>query len=124
LNDRGRHQWTTGGGLALLTVSWLPLALTRHSLWSLGAGVIILDLAVQAVHVTNQNLIYALRPDAGSRLIGGYMIFYSIGSATGAIAATSLYAATGWEGVCALGAGFSLLALLVWVATRRETPIG
>ncbi|MFD7516556.1 MFS transporter [Streptomyces niveus] len=118
LNDRGLSRWTTGIALGLLTASWLPLAFTRASLWVLVVGVILLDLAVQAVHVTNQTLIYALRPDAGSRLIGGYMVFYSIGSATGALAATSLYTVAGWGAVCVLGAAFSALALLVWTFTR------
>ncbi|WP_206330251.1 MFS transporter, partial [Streptomyces telluris] len=111
LNDRGLSRRTTGIALALLAASWLPLAFTRSSLWALVVGVVLLDLAVQAVHVTNQTLIYALHPDAGSRLIGGYMVFYSIGSATGALAATSLYTAAGWGAVCALGAGFSCLGL-------------
>ncbi|MET9538245.1 MFS transporter [Streptomyces sp. NPDC006553] len=114
LNDRGHSRWTTGIALALLAASWLPLAFTRGSLWALFAGVILLDLAVQAVHVTNQTLIHARHPEAGSRLIGGYMIFYSIGSATGALAATSLYTAAGWGAVCALGAAFSCAGLALW----------
>ncbi|MEK2476743.1 MULTISPECIES: MFS transporter [Streptomyces] len=122
LNDRGLSRRTTGIALALLAASWLPLAFTRSSLWALVVGVILLDLAVQAVHVTNQTLIYALHPEAGSRLIGGYMVFYSIGSATGAIAATSLYTAAGWGAVCALGAAFSCLGLVLWAFTRRGAP--
>ncbi|NGN66481.1 MFS transporter [Streptomyces sp. A7024] len=118
LNDRGLSRRTTGVALALLAASWLALAFTRESLWALVAGVVVLDLAVQAVHVTNQTLIYALRPEAGSRLIGGYMVFYSVGSATGAIAATSVYAAAGWGAVCALGAAFSCLGLALWACTR------
>ncbi|WP_184599787.1 MFS transporter [Streptomyces violarus] len=122
LNDRGLSQRTTGIALALLTASWLPLAFTRGSLWALVVGVILLDLAVQAVHVTNQTLIYALHPDAGSRLIGGYMVFYSTGSATGAIAATSLYTVADWGAVCALGAAFSCVGLVLWAFTRHSTP--
>ncbi|WP_327173527.1 MFS transporter [Streptomyces sp. NBC_01336] len=122
LNDRGLSQRTTGTALALLAASWLPLAFTRSSLWALVVGVILLDLAVQAVHVTNQTLIYALHPDAGSRLIGGYMVFYSIGSATGAIAATSLYTAAGWGAVCALGAAISCLAFVLWALTPHSIP--
>ncbi|MFI8086633.1 MFS transporter [Kitasatospora sp. NPDC086009] len=122
LNDRGLARRTTGIALALLATSWLPLAFTRSSLWALVVGVVLLDLAVQAVHVTNQTLIHALRPDAGSRLIGGYMVFYSIGSATGAIAATSLYAVAGWGAVCTLGATFSCLAFALWALTRSDTP--
>ncbi|MFE3097285.1 MFS transporter [Streptomyces sp. NPDC059248] len=122
LADRGLAGPTTGVALALLTASWLPLAFTRDSLWALAAGVVLLDLAVQAVHVTNQTVIYALRPDAGSRLIGGYMIFYAIGSATGAITATSLHAAFGWGAVCAAGAAFGFLGLVLWVVTRQDAP--
>ncbi|MFF4533742.1 MFS transporter [Streptomyces sp. NPDC001407] len=122
LNDRGLSRRTTGIALALLAVSWLPLAFTRSSLWALLAGVILLDLAVQAVHVTNQTLIYALHPEAGSRLIGGYMVFYSAGSALGAIAATSLYTVAGWGAVCALGAAFSCLGFVLWVFTRHSVP--
>ncbi|WP_438289933.1 MFS transporter [Streptomyces sp. HUAS TT7] len=118
LNDRGLSRRTTGIALALLAASWLPLAFTRSSPGALVVGVVLLDLAVQAVHVTNQTLIYALHPDAGSRLIGGYMVFYSVGSAVGAIAATSLYTVAGWGAVCALGAAFSCLGLVLWVFTR------
>lgn len=115
-NDRGLARRTTGGALVLLTVSLLPLALTRQSLWALAIGSVLLDFAVQAVHVTNQSLIYAVHPDAGSRIIGGYMVFYSVGSALGS---STAYAAAGWTGVSVLGAVFSCSALLLWATTRR-----
>ncbi|MFE7314335.1 MFS transporter [Streptomyces sp. NPDC057555] len=122
-NDRGLAQRTTGTALALLAVSWLPLAFTRQSLWALAIGALLLDFAVQAVHVTNQSLIYAVHPDAGSRVIGGYMVFYSAGSALGALGSSTAYAAAGWAGVSALGAAFSCLALLLWAMTRRLGPV-
>lgn len=117
-NDRGLAQRTTGTALVLLALSWLPLAFTRQSLWALAAGTVLLDFAVQAVHVTNQTLIHAVRPDAGSRIIGGYMIFYSAGSALGATGSSLAYATAGWTGVSALGAAFSCAALLLWATTR------
>ncbi|GAB2921656.1 MFS transporter [Micromonospora polyrhachis] len=124
LNDRGLSGWTTGAALVLLVLSWLPIGLTRQSLWALAIGAVLLDLAVQAVHVTNQSVIYELRPDAGSRLIGGYMVFYSIGSGVGGIASTTVYARAGWGGVCALGAGISALAFLLWAVTRPRVGLG
>jgi predicted MFS family arabinose efflux permease len=123
LADRGLGQWTTGLSLGLMLVAWLPISLMGVSLWALALGVIILDLAIQAVHVTNQSLIFAVRPEARSRLVGGYMVFYSIGSASGAIASTSVYAAAGWPGVCALGAAIAVFALLFWAATRQSRPM-
>ncbi|WP_339191595.1 MFS transporter [Paenibacillus sp. FSL R5-0490] len=118
LADRGLGQKTTGVALVILLLSWLPIGYVHHSLWFLILGVILLDLAVQAVHVTNQSLIYEVRPEAQSRLTAAYMIFYSIGSATGSIVSTQVYAWAGWTAVCWLGAGVSVAALVFWMIDR------
>ncbi|UUZ79350.1 MFS transporter [Paenibacillus sp. P26] len=123
LADQGKGQRTTGTALALLLLSWSPIRYADTSLLTLTAGIILLDLAVQAVHVTNQSLIFNVRPEARSRLIGAYMMFYSIGGALGSIASTRMYASYGWSGVCLLGASVSALALLFWAATRRMTAV-
>jgi len=112
--DRGFAERTTGVSLALLVFSWGAIGFLPHALTVFTIGVVLLDFAVQAVHVTNQSLIFAARPDAHSRLVGGYMVFYSAGSALGAIASTASYARYGWTGVCLTGATFSLAALLLW----------
>lgn len=78
-----------------------------------------LDLAIQAVHVTSQSMIFGLHEDARSRIVGCYMLFYSIGSAAGSIAATLVYAYAGWGGVCMLGAVISMSAFGFWVLTLR-----
>jgi predicted MFS family arabinose efflux permease len=121
LADRGRGEHTTGLALGLLVVAWLPLALIEWSLAAVAVGLLLVDLAVQAVHVTNQGTIYAARPAARSRLAGAYMVFYSVGIAGGAVASTATYAAAGWTGVCALGATISLAALAVWIATTPRS---
>ncbi|MEG2963580.1 MAG: MFS transporter, partial [Janthinobacterium sp.] len=109
--------WTTGAALLLLLAAWLPLGFAGTALWPLIVGIIALDLAGQAIHVTNQSLIFKDDSDAHSRLVACYMLFYAVGSGLGAIAATSVYALAGWHGVCALGAAVSLLALLFWRLT-------
>ncbi|WP_235200742.1 MFS transporter [Paenibacillus sp. FSL H7-689] len=118
LADRGLGQKTTGISLVILLLSWLPIGYVHHSLWFLILGVILLDLAVQAIHVTNQSLIYEVRPEAQSRLTAAYMIFYSIGSATGSIVSTQVYAWAGWTAICWLGAGVSAAALIFWMIDR------
>jgi predicted MFS family arabinose efflux permease len=120
--DRGYGQRTTGIALALMLVAWLPIALLPHSILWLIAGVLIIDFGLQAVHVTNQGMIYRVRPEAQSRLTATYMVFYSIGSALGSSLSTMIYAYAGWTGVCLLGAGISALAIAFWAATLRATP--
>lgn len=118
--DGGRGQRATGTALVVLTLSWLPIAYAETSLLWLVIGVITLDFAVQTIHVTNQSILLAARPDAASRLVGAYMCFYSVGSALGAIAATALYARWGWQPVCFAGASVSACALLFWAGSRQS----
>ncbi len=124
LSDRGWSGKVTGYALGLLLLAWLPISLMYHSILFLIIGVVLLDLAVQAVHVTNQSLIYKARPEAQSRLTAAYMIFYSIGSAAGSILSTQMYAWFGWEGVCWLGGIVSGLAMLTWLYEQlsKEVP--
>lgn len=118
--DLGLGQRATGLALALLTFSWLPIAALHTSLLLLIFGVILLDFAVQTVHVINQSLIVGARPEAASRLVGAYMCFYSLGSALGAIAATQLYTHWGWQAVCYAGAAVSASAFLCWSGVRHS----
>ncbi|WP_088293828.1 MFS transporter [Bacillus mycoides] len=119
LADQGYGQRTTGIALALLLISWLFISYIEQSLIALVIGIVLLDLAVQAIHVTNQTMILPLHTEARSRLTAGYMVFYSIGSAGGSIASTQIYVHFGWGGVSLLGASVSALALLFWAMTRR-----
>lgn len=123
LADRGLGQWTTGISLGLLTLSWWPIALLHSSLPALATGVILLDLAVQAVHVTSQTSMFAAYPAARSRLVGGYMVFYSIGSGLGAISSTTIYASFGWTGVSLLGAAFSAAGMVFWWGTSQSRVV-
>jgi len=118
--DQGLGQRVTGVALGVLMLSWLPISFAQTSLLALVCGVILLDFAVQAVHVTNQSLIFAARPDAQSRMVGAYMCFYSIGSALGAAAATQAYAHWGWWAVCLLGASISAVAFILWLLSSHQ----
>ena len=120
LADRGRAQQTTGIALALLILSWLIMSYLYNNILLLITGIILLDYAVQAVHVTNQSILYKALPQAVSRTIAAYMIFYSIGSGIGALLSTQVYNKSGWSGVCLLGAGFSSIALIFWLLTLKK----
>lgn len=73
--DRGHAQRMTGIALTLMLLSWIPIALLDHSLLWLIVGVLVIDFGLQAVHVTNQAMIYRVRPDAQNRLTAAYMVF-------------------------------------------------
>ncbi|MCB5907581.1 MFS transporter [Streptomyces sp. SF28] len=125
LADRGLVHRVTGAGAVLLLGSWGLLAAGgaggAWALVALLAGVIVLDLAVQAVHISNQNLVYAVSPEARNRLNSAYMTVYFVGGAVGSALTSAVWSAAGWPGVCAVGAALSAALVAVWCAERLSS---
>ncbi|MUM21115.1 MFS transporter [Mycobacterium sp. CBMA271] len=119
--DRGHARRVTGIGLTLMLAAWAFAATLPWSLLGLAVAVVIIDFGLQSVHVANQSLIYRLDTELHGRLTAAYMTFYSIGSATGAIASTWVYSAHGWTAVCLLGATISLGALGYWIGNSTRS---
>jgi predicted MFS family arabinose efflux permease len=120
LADRGLARTTTGLCALVMLVSYGLLALGDHLVWPLIVGVVLLDLGVQGIHITNQSLIYRLRPEARSRLTTAYMTTYFVGGALGSAGSALAFAGAGWPGVCLLGAVLGVLALALWLAERLK----
>lgn len=60
---------------------------------------------------SNQLLLTAAHPDSHQQRLGGYLLFYSLGSALGATTTTTVFAEAGWAGSGTLGAAFGAWAL-------------
>lgn len=122
--DAGHAGRVTGIALVLLLGSWLAIGQLGWSLPLLGFGVLLLDFAVQVVHVANQHLLTTAFPGRTSTVIGGYMVCYSLGSAAGAAATTTAYALAGWVGSTVVGAAFACGALITWAVALLNRPHG
>jgi predicted MFS family arabinose efflux permease len=122
LADRGLGQWATGIALVCLLASWVPIGFMQQSMLALIAGIVLLDVGGQAIHVINQSMIFRARPEVHGRLVGCYMLFYSTGYGLGAALSTYVYARAGWIGVCELGFTVSAAALAFWAVTLPLTP--
>lgn len=116
--DSGHGDRVTGLALGLLLLSWAAIGQVSWSMSLFVVGVVLLDAAVQAVHVGNQHALTAVHPHRPSAAIGAYMIFYSTGSALGAVTTTALNDVAGWPGSSWLGAGFAAAAAAAWVVDR------
>lgn len=126
LADRGLGNLATRVGLLLLLGSWGLMAFGQVSVIALLAGILVQDLAIQGVHVTNTSSIYRLRPEARSRLTAGYVTCYFIGGASGSLVSSWLYAHFGWPAVVTAGAVLAAVTLaygaLAPSARIPETP--
>ncbi|MEV0406776.1 MFS transporter [Actinoallomurus sp. NPDC050550] len=118
LADRGYVQLVSGAGTVLLVASWAAIAAGGRSLALLLAGVIVLDLAHQAVLNSSQNVLYALRPEARNRINSAFMTTLFVGGAVGSALASVVWVHGGWTGVCVLGATLSAGTVVLWVLER------
>jgi predicted MFS family arabinose efflux permease len=118
LSDRGHGRLAMTAAILVLLLSWGVLALGQDSVLALIAGIVLLDLGAQAMHISNQSAIYTLHGQARSRLTTAYMVAYFMGGVVLSAATSALYENGGWPAVCALGAGTAAVGLLAWLATE------
>lgn len=119
--DRSSARRTIGAGLACVALAYAVLSGAGETLWGMVAGVILLDLGVQAAHISNQSRIYAVRPEARGRMNTAYMVAYFVGGALGSWGGSLGWGRAGWGGVCAVGLGMTGLGLLAFAVTA-ESP--
>jgi predicted MFS family arabinose efflux permease len=120
LADQGRSGLATTVFCVLIAVSFGPIAAGSTSVGWLIVGIVLLDIGVQGLQVTNQSIIYSVAPDARSRVNSAYMVCYFTGGAIGSALAGTIFGDGGWAGICWLGAGLGVAAsLLSLVALRR-----
>jgi predicted MFS family arabinose efflux permease len=118
--DRRGPRYTVGIGIAISVVSYAVFWIFGTTFAGLIAGVILLDLGVQASHVSNQTRIYSILPEARSRLNTVYMVTYFMGGSIGSALGAYGWRLAKWNGVCAAGLVLSLLALFVHLRWRTD----
>ncbi|MER5497649.1 MFS transporter [Streptomyces sp. NPDC002561] len=124
LSDRGRVQAVSGAAAVLLTLSWLPMLAGGSSLLWLTVGVVLLNIAQQAGLNSGQHVIYALRPEARSRINSAYMTLFFMGGAVGAALASVVWSRAGWSGISLLGGALAAGSLVLWVLERVRAAAG
>ncbi|WP_433291883.1 MFS transporter [Pseudonocardia sp. CA-142604] len=132
LADRGWAHHAVGGFLLVSTLAWLLIGQGARpgagAVVALAIGLLLFDLGVQGVHVSNQAIVYALRPEARSRLNSAYMTLYFLGGAVGSGLSAAAYASNGWLGVSVLGGVLPAIGLAFWLVDtafrRRRARVG
>jgi predicted MFS family arabinose efflux permease len=112
--DAGWQRPLTGAMAALGVASFALMWPGRSGVVWLLVAVLLMDVAVQAVHLLNMSVVYSLTHVARARIASVYMTSYFVGGALGSASGTQAYRLAGWGGVCLVGGGFMLVALLTW----------
>lgn len=106
--------------LLLIVVSFIIFIFSAHSMVGLILGVIVLDMGVQATHISNQSLIFALKPAARNRINTIYMVTYFIGGSAGTYLTSLAWSHFKWNGVCAVGISLSVIAIIFHLLNQKN----
>jgi predicted MFS family arabinose efflux permease len=113
---RGPHA-VIGLGSVIMLTSWVVFAV-----WGMIAGLIVgvllLDFSEQGALVSNQHIIYALRPEARNRLNTIFMGGTFLGGAVGSAGTSLARQFGGWTAVCTFGAALVAIALCLHACGR------
>ncbi|HEX6467416.1 MAG TPA: MFS transporter, partial [Terriglobales bacterium] len=122
--DRRGPRHTLGIALLLAASSFVALYAMGSHLWGLAIGVVLLDVGVQAGHVSNQTRIFALKPEAQNRLNTIYMVTYFFGGSLGSLLGVFAWHRWQWSGVCLVGFAGLIVALAYHSFVAEKAHIG
>lgn len=115
LSDKGNSYKLTAISIVLVVISYIVFGFSANSMILLVAGVILMDMGVQATHISNQAVIFSLRPEARNRLNTVYMVTYFVGGAAGTFFASQAWHLYKWKGVVLMGITLSVLSLIIHI---------
>ena len=81
---------------------------------------VVIDLGLQCLNITNQATVAQLMPVARGRMNAVYMTGYFTGAAAGSALGTLAWRLNGWQGACALGVALALMAALETFRMRKS----
>lgn len=106
-------------GLGIILITWILLAFTHNSYIGIIIGIILIDIGMQCVQLSNQSATMRLSTSAASRMNTIFMVTYFIGGSLGTFLAGTLWSQFGWMGTIASGISMILLAIIFSVVRRH-----
>jgi len=105
----------------VMVLAWGVFEFSGNSIIGLVIGVIFIDMGLQSLHITNQNIIFSKNPEARNRINTIYMVGYFIGGALGTTTGAYAWQWFKWSGVASLGLIYTILILLVHLIFKQKT---
>ncbi|SIN64800.1 MFS transporter [Chitinophaga niabensis] len=118
--DKKNPRIAIGYGIACILAGYIIFWFFRNSLVGVIIGIVLLDLGLQGVHVSNQTRVYALLPEARNRMNTVYMTMSFIGTSLGSGIGLLVWDINKWAGVCLAGVGITFIAILIYGITYKK----
>lgn len=108
LNDTRGPSLPMKAGIIIMLIGYGIMFLSIYSIVIVVAGIVLIDVGLQAAHVPNLTRVSSLIPEARTRLNTIYMTSFFIGGTLGSVLGSFAWNAYAWPGVCAIGLLFVL----------------
>ncbi len=103
----------------VMILSWLIFECSGHFMAGLVIGVVLMDMGLQSLHITNQNIIFSKNPEARNRVNTIYMVCYFIGGSLGTVSGAFAWELYQWAGVATLGLILTSFILIAELSLRK-----
>lgn len=118
--DKKNPRIAIGYGILISLLAFVLFLIHPNSVLWLIAGIILLDLGMQCIHISNQSRIYTLLPEASNRLNTVYMTVSFFGTSIGSAIGLAVWEKGSWRGVCITGIALALATMIVYGVTYRK----
>ena len=120
IGDKGSSRIVIGYGILLMLLSFVVFYFSSESIVGLVIGIILIDIGIQAIHISNQTRVYSILPEARNRLNTVFMSFSFFGTALGSAFGLLLWEIGAWESVSLGGILLATLAFVVYGITYKS----
>lgn len=107
-------------GALLMLGTWVMLTFVHNTYIGIIAGIILLDIGMQCVQLSNQSATMKLSPTAASRMNTIFMVTYFVGGSLGTFLAGTLWSKYGWMGTTSSGMLLIGLAIVFSLLVRNK----
>lgn len=120
LGDKGGSRIAVGYGCAFIALSFLIFYFSAQSVIGIIIGIVLIDIGLQGVHISNQTRVYSILPEARNRMNTVFMSFSFLGTAAGSAYGLFLWELGGWHAVTLGCLLLSALAFVVYGMTYKS----
>lgn len=100
-------------GAILGIAAWLLFLFAGDSYITLVLGIILIDIGVQFIQLSNQSTLFRLEPSASNRINTIFMTTFFLGGALGTLLSGISWEHFGWTGVCVSGMALAASSLAI-----------
>ena len=128
IGDKGSSRIVVGYGCLLMLLSFIVFYFSAQSIVGIVIGIILIDIGLQAIHISNQTRVYSILPEARNRMNTVFMSFSFFGTALGSAFGLLLWKIGAWEavslgGMVLVGLAFAVYAFTYKSKRKRQTEL-